>query len=174
MATVEVSTWAELKTALSDNSNDGNTIKLTADIDMNGVAPEGDNIVMSYDNAITLDGDNYTIKNLRTKLSSPVAIFGMAFGGTGRTFTIKNLKLQNLILSGASLIGANGGTAASTTILEDVRICGSRSGAAYMFSYYGGITMSKCTIDLPWKTTGADLTYTSLKPKQTEERHRCC
>ena len=35
-ATIEVSTWAELKTALQNNPE--NTIKLTADIDMNEVA----------------------------------------------------------------------------------------------------------------------------------------
>lgn len=157
------STWAEVKAALQS----GNNVTLTADIDMNEVNPLGDNIIMNYGSTCTLDGNGHTIKNLRTKVSSPVAIFGMAFGGTGRTFTIKNLDFQNLILAGASLIGANGGTAASTTVIENVRICGTRSGEAYMFSYNGGITMSRCSIDLPWKGSGDNLAYTSLKPKQT-------
>lgn len=165
MSTVEVSSWPELKAALQNNDNDGNTIKLIADIDMNGVAPTGDNIVMTYTNSMILDGDNHTIKNLRTKVSSPVTIFGMNLGSTGGAFTIKNLNFQNLISAGASLIGANGGYTAGTTVLEDVNICGTRSGAAYLFSYTGGITMTSCSIDLPWKGTGSTLTYTSLKPK---------
>lgn len=169
MATIEVSTWAELKTALQNNPE--NTIKLTADIDMNEVAPTGDSIAMSYGSSSILDGNGHTIKNLRTKISSPAPIFGTSFAGTGRSFTIKNLNFVNLILAGASLVGATASNMQppTTTVFENVGIVGSRSGAAYLFSYNGGITMNRCTIELPWKGSGSNLAYTSLVPKTLNE-----
>lgn len=169
MATVEVSTWPELKTALQSGSN-GKTVKLTSDIDMNEVAPTGDTISVTY-NANVIDGNGHAIKNLRTRVSNPVPIFDTQFSATDFTFTIKNINFVNLILAGASLVGKSTGSGytAATTIFENIGIVGSRSGAAYLFTYNSGITMNRCTIELPWKGSGSDLTYTSLIPKTISE-----
>ena len=165
MATVEVSTWAELKTALQED----NDAKLMADIDMNEVAPNGDYINLNHASSVTLDGNHHVIKNLRTPVSSPKHIFNCQFGGTGRTLIIKDLDFQNLILAGASLIGADSGMSApSTTQINGCRFVGSRSGVAYLLAYNTDVTLNRCFTYIPWQGAGqSDLSYTSLIPKST-------
>lgn len=166
MATVEVSTWAELKTALQAQNN----AKLMADIDMNEVAPNGDYIILSYGESITLDGNHHKIRNLRTTVNNPRPIFACQYGGTGRTLIIKDLDFQNLILAGASLVGANIGHSyvPSTTQINGCRFVGSRGGTAYLLTYNTGITVNNCYFDLPWVGNGqSNLAYTSLIPKNT-------
>jgi hypothetical protein len=85
MATIEVSTWAELAAAVRA-ANSGDTIKLIADIDCNDEIPEGVSSTINSPisiNTLTITGeyteDNVTkshvIKNLRTSSSIPVPIF---------------------------------------------------------------------------------------------------
>ena len=84
MAQINVSTWAELVTALSSvPTNQDTTILLTADIDMNDVAPEGTGIEIEssfwyytltinggYTDPDTGEQKNHVIKNVRTPIAS--------------------------------------------------------------------------------------------------------
>ena len=107
MATIEVSTWAELVNAITSASS-GDTIKLIADIDCNRTIPEGvtSTIVVGYGN-ITIDGGytegdvikRHEIRNLRTNINSPVTIFKFPMGGYNTvTHTVKNIDFVNSIL----------------------------------------------------------------------------
>lgn len=107
MATHEVSTWAELRSAISSAAS-GDTIKLIADIDCNNEIPEGVSSTITILNKnLTIDGgyveDNVTkrheIRNLRTSASSLVSIFKLQVSADGTyTNTIKNIDFVNLIL----------------------------------------------------------------------------
>ena len=107
MATHEVSTWAEVVSAISSAAS-GDTIKLIADIDCNNEIPEGVSSTITILNKnLTIDGgyveDSVTkrheIRNLRTSASLPVSIFKIqaSYDGT-YTNTIKNIDFINLIL----------------------------------------------------------------------------
>lgn len=76
MATVNVSTWAELRNAITGAAS-GDNIKLIADIDCNGEIPEGVSSKITIEKTITIDGSytendvikNHEIRNLRTQVS---------------------------------------------------------------------------------------------------------
>ena len=124
MATiVEVSTWAELRTALSTSTQDTKTIKITADIDCNDEIPTGVGSTITCYGSVsymtTVDGSytvgeetrNHVIRNLRTNVSNPVNIFNIQSNkesGSGRAcgITFKNIDFINLILMGGALIGS--------------------------------------------------------------------
>lgn len=107
MATIEVSTWAELVSAISSAAS-GDTIQLTADIDCNNEIPEGVSSTITILNKnLTIDGGyvengvtkRHEIRNLRTSASSPVSIFKIQVSYDGEyTNTIKNIDFINLIL----------------------------------------------------------------------------
>ncbi len=107
MATIEVSTWAQLRSAIT-SATSGDTIKLIANIDCNDEIPEGVSSTITILNKnLTIDGGyvedgvtkRHEIRNLRTSASSPVAIFKlqMSYDGT-YTNTIKNIDFINLVL----------------------------------------------------------------------------
>lgn len=116
MATREVSTWAELVTAIR-SAGAGDTIKLTSDIDCNREIPEGVTSTIkpptsSFANAtITITGEytennvtkRHVIKNLRTSISSPVPIFEFQGSDNTSTLNIKGIDFLNLVL-GAALV----------------------------------------------------------------------
>lgn len=169
MATHQVGTWAELKARLSSSSGlaENDIIELTADINMNEVAPTGDtvSIPIAGNMHITLDGKNHVIKNLRTPISSPTHIFNYGGGSFPLYFTIKDLDFQNLILAGASLFG---GEKYAELTLNNCRFVGSRSGAAYLVNYStsNNIILNSCYFNLPWSAPNeTNLAYTSLIPK---------
>lgn len=107
MATIVVSTWAQLRSAISSAAS-GDTIQLTADIDCNNEIPEGVSSTITILNKnLTIDGGyvengvtkRHEIRNLRTSGSSPVSIFKLQASSDGTyTNTIKNIDFINLIL----------------------------------------------------------------------------
>lgn len=133
MATIEVSTWAELASAIrSAASND--TIQLTADIDCNNEIPEGVSSTIQPTNSstrnITITGEytdggvtkRHEIKNLRTSTSSAVTIFKfIGVGNYSSTTTIKGIDFLNLILN-ASFIDISQDGISYTHILN-IRNC---------------------------------------------------
>lgn len=111
MATIEVSTWAELVSAISSAAN-GDTIQLTADIDCNNEIPEGVSSTIQPMKGgrrnITITGEytdggvtkRHEIKNLRTSTSSAVTIFKfIGESNYSTTTTIKGIDFLNLILN---------------------------------------------------------------------------
>lgn len=107
MATIEVSTWAELASVITSAAA-GDTIKLIADIDCNDEIPEGVSSTITILNKnLTIDGEyvedgvtkRHEIRNLRTSGSSPVSIFKLQASYEGTyTNTIRNIDFINLIL----------------------------------------------------------------------------
>ena len=107
MATYEVSTWAQLKSAINGAAS-GDTIKLIADIDCNDEIPEGvASTILLAMFKLTIDGGyvedgvtkRHEIRNLRTSASSPVSIFKIQASSDGTyTHNIKNIDFVNLIL----------------------------------------------------------------------------
>ena len=121
--TVEVSTWAQLVTALSTSVQDTKTIKIINDIDCNNEIPMGvSSTIYCYSsnaNRTTIDGSyvedgvtkNHVIRNLRTSATAPIDIFriesNMSSGSNrGCGITFKNIDFINLILMGGALVGS--------------------------------------------------------------------
>ena len=110
MATREVSTWAQLRSAITSAGSD-DTIKLIADIDCNNEIPEGVTSTIYQDSCdgFTIDGGyvengvqkRHIIRNLRTSVSSPVTIFrfGKRTDTNVKNTTIQNIDFINLILA---------------------------------------------------------------------------
>ena len=101
MATYEVSTWAQLRSAITSVAS-GDTIKLIADIDCNDEIPEGvaSTILLSVF-TLTIDGGyvedgvtkRHEIRNLRTSASSPASIFKIQASSDGTyTYNIKKYR----------------------------------------------------------------------------------
>lgn len=107
MATIEVSTWAQLRSAIGSAAS-GDTIKLIADINCNDEIPEGVSSTITILNKnLTIDGGyvendvtkRHEIRNLRTSGSSPVSIFKLQVSADSAfTNTIRNIDFVNLIL----------------------------------------------------------------------------
>lgn len=108
MATHEVSTWAELAAAIRTAAG-GDTIKLIADIDCNDEIPEGvSSTIVSYEvsGTRTITGEytengvtkRHVIRNLRTSITSPVAIIRMK-GYYNSTTNIQGIDFLNLLLA---------------------------------------------------------------------------
>ena len=123
MAQINVSTWAELVTALSSvPTNQDTTILLTADIDMNDVAPEGTGIEIEssfwyytltinggYTDPETGEQKNHVIKNLRTPIGSTANLFYFKFtnpyGSSNVIYTkFINLDFQNINLATGNFV----------------------------------------------------------------------
>jgi hypothetical protein len=109
MATYEVSTWAQLRSAIT-SAVAGDVIKLIADIDCNDIIPEGvaSTVVFPIGASVTIDGSyeedntikNHEIRNLRTSVNSPVSIFKISRPGSSAiTHTMKNIDFVNLVLN---------------------------------------------------------------------------
>lgn len=111
MATIEVSTWAELVNAIKTAGN-GDIVQLTTDIDCNREIPEGVTTTikrpssglvynLTITGAYTEDGvtKNHVIRNLRTNISSPVSIFYFMYNyGDAIYVNFRNIDFINLIL----------------------------------------------------------------------------
>lgn len=108
MATIEVSTWAELASAIRSAAS-GDTIKLIADIDCNNDYPTGISTITTSANRFTVDGSyiqngvtkNHEIRNLRTTVSAPSTIFMLYSNAGNENWTTKyfrNIDFVNLIL----------------------------------------------------------------------------
>lgn len=125
MAIVEVSTWAELASALRATYSEATTIKLTKGIDCNNEIPTGVSstvVIPRADYTLTIDGSyeengvikNYEIRNLRTVGSNPVAIFqlnGASSSDTYRRIYFRNIDFVNLILDAPLAEGYFGNSA---------------------------------------------------------------
>lgn len=178
MATIEVSTWAELVSAIgSSAAND--TIKLIDDVDCNDEMPEGVTTRISISKTITIDGSytednvvkNHIIRNLRTHVSSPVEIFYInskpSVGGITPIF--KNIDFLNLILGKPLFLQGN----PKNLTIRDCRFTGKRThnlmqntssnygGKIYIYSsyfnvpYYGTDSGEKVSLASNFDTSGS-------------------
>lgn len=117
MATITVTTWAELVTAYTSTVTNGDTIKLINDIDCNSEIPEGvaTSIAQKTDVNFIIDG-SYTeeengviitksrvIRNLRTNIISPVSIFAVNSGSSAYSITWQYIDFINLVLDNSLL-----------------------------------------------------------------------
>lgn len=170
MANVEVSTWAELLTAI-ENFVDGNTIKLTADIDLTEDYPTGvDKITLAAGKTFNIDGGytagstitNHTIKGLSNNLTTPDNLFEAAAATTG--FMLKNIDFYNLNLANGDFY-KNTDANAQRVEFTDCRFLGKRTGASFLVNS-PHILFQSCSFEVPWQGLGeTTLTWTSLAPK---------
>lgn len=187
--TVEVSTWAELVSAMTyPNLQNDVIVKLIADIDMNDTNPQGVSQYFDYQNwsqhTLVVDGGytdditgeqkRHVIKNLRTPTNSTGSIFNF-FNGSQyiydfvRYIQFKNLDFQNIILSSGAFIFLNTNLRTVYWLFDNCRFCGQRSDQYWLnpedLSKFN-ITINRCYFDLPWNGQGkTNLAYTSLIPK---------
>lgn len=91
MAEVNVSTWDEIVAVLTTGTED-TTINLTKDIDLNDEYPEGITRVAANQHNYTINGNGCAIRNALLPDNSSM---GMICGGTNRTITFVNIKLEN-------------------------------------------------------------------------------
>lgn len=136
MATREVSTWAELRSAITSAAS-GDTIKLIADIDCNDEIPEGVSSTISPPtniSTLTITGeyteDNVTkshvIRNLRTSMLSPVTIFKFTADNTKYIY-IRRIDFLNLILSAPLIEHYNSNNNSAFLYVLNCRITGKRT-----------------------------------------------
>ena len=171
MAVKEVSTWDGIVSSLR-NFGTGDIIRLTADIDLNNEYPLGVDsvnlIAGGYEgSSVTIDGNGHTIRNLRTKISSPGNIFYKSYGNQ-LTITFTDIDFVNIILAGASFIQIS--NSSDTVNFQNCRFVGSRSGTAYLANINENVTLNLtcCFINVPWQGAGqTNLSYTSLIPKSS-------
>lgn len=135
MATVEVSTWAELRSAIISAAN-GDTIKLIADIDCNDEIPEGVNSTIKPSrytiDTLTITGEytednvtkNHVIRNLR---NGSVPIFKFSVGSSGSYIYIRRIDFINLILSAPLLEHYNADNNSAHLYVMDCRFTGRRT-----------------------------------------------
>ena len=186
---VEVSTWAELVSAMTyPNLNDDAIIKLIADIDMNDTNPQGVSQAFDYQSwsnrtlvvdggytdSITGEQRRHVIKNLRTPTNGTGNILYFYNGSAYiyeyvRNIQFKNLDFQNVILSSGAFIGLSATLKTVYWYFDNCRFCGQR-GDQYWLNAEDlnkfNITINRCYFDLPWNGQGkTNLAYTSLIPK---------
>lgn len=158
MATIEVSSWSELVSAVTQTISEPTTVKITKDIDCNEEIPQGvtNTIVIPRANrsiALTIDGEyeeggatkRHKIINLRTNIGSPVPIFrlnGSYDQGWWRTIWFKNIDFLNLRLDAALTEGDQGyqdisGTIYSIGAFVNCRFVGKRTTNMFTKSSWG-------------------------------------
>lgn len=168
MATHEVSTWAEFVSAITSAAN-GDIVKLIADIDCNRVIPEGvaSSIIPNATQSLTIDGSyqegnvtkNHVIRNLRTSVSSPQAIFKWHFenSSTTKTFNIKNIDFINLILDAPLIAHYTNGSGTNQTVIRNCRFTGKRTDYLYSPTLnntgYQYIYFYSCYFNIPYYGT---------------------
>lgn len=187
MATYEVSTWAELVAKLSATTMEARTIKLTSDIDCNDEIPTGVGstitIYNSGDYPVVIDGSytendvvkNHVIRNLRTNVTSPVAIFNLnryssqSSGNRNASVTFKNIDFINLILDGAPLVGTVDSSVTSNNKLtfNKCSFVGRRN--RFLVNAYNAesasgnaLTFTSCFFNIPYKPSDTSNTYVPL------------
>lgn len=170
MATHNVSTWAELVSAIGSAAS-GDTIKLTKDIDCNDEIPEGvASTITRGSTSLTIDGSYVEeevtkyriIRNLRTSVTSPVAIFSV--GST--TVTFQYIDFINLVLDNYLITL---GTHTGRLNFNRCRFVGRRT--TYMIfrqnisdpAWTNYVTFTSCYLNIPYK--GTDQTYIPIVNK---------
>lgn len=165
MATIEVSTWAQFVSAITSAAA-GDVIKLIADIDCNGVIPEGvSSTIQTIDNTWFVINGEYTengvvkrheIRNLRTSASSPVTIFKFKSDYTGDSFTVKGIDFINLILDAPLAEFYNGSTYSTVANIriQNCRFTGKRTNNLMKVTKgsYGNskIHFERCYFNIPY------------------------
>lgn len=196
MATVEVSTWSQLVTALSTSVQESKTIKLMNDIDCNDEIPTGvGSTITCYGSPgymTTVDGSydedgvtkNHVIRNLRTNVSTPVNIFNIKNNGSsGNTrpcgITFKNIDFINLILMGGALIGVYDDSiiGGDRININKCRFVGRRNRFLFNGKAESGLTdddtifqMTSCFFNIPYFPTTTENTYVPLIGEWTGTR----
>ena len=128
------SSYSMRSTAIAD-SFAGKTIKLGANVDMNGLnwTPIG-----NWDNAFagTFDGQGYTISNL--KINDPEGD-GVGFFGITEKVTIKNVNFVNVDVYGYSEVATVAGYVSPGSTISNCHVSGKISIVAE-YAYAGGIS----------------------------------
>ena len=143
----------------------GQYVKLTADIDLFGIdwsVNIGDDCNATFDGYF--DGDNHTIKNLKSIETAQKAdgyvctgLFGAIYGDA----SIKNLTIENAKIDAGEFTGDNvavvvGFAYACTGSIENVTVCGdvkidapnvSSVGTILGYDYYGDVTITNCAVN---------------------------
>lgn len=190
MAIYNVSTWAQLVEALSTDTKEAKTIKLTADINCNREIPYGvESSITIYESGsypVVIDGSyveneetkNHAIINLGTHVTTPVDIFklkkttGASSGQMDLTF--KNVTFKNLLVMGAFFINRDN---SSHTIYQNklsftnCEFSGKRNYSLMKQSTYGGSTgnevnLTSCSFNIPYFPVTNENTYVPLFDKQ--------
>lgn len=102
MATYEVDNWADLKTKVASAAS-GDTVKLTADIDLNDGYASGITNADTINGSCTIDGDGHTIRNA-TYVGSG---FLLCAPSSDSYLTIRNVKLENVDIQTGALSFSN-------------------------------------------------------------------
>lgn len=141
MATIEVTTWAGLVDALTT----GDDVKLLNNIDCNNEIPYGVEQRINILNNATIDGNGHVIRNLRTNINNPVAIFYDLNRNSSITF--KSINFINLILDKELFQNSE---SSSTVYFNNCSFVGKRSTSA--FTFWGSAEFTSCFINLPGKS----------------------
>lgn len=163
MATIEVSTWAQLVATVRAAST-GDVIQLISDIDCNSEIPEGVSSTIQPSNSssrnITLTGEytdggvtkRHVIKNLRTSTSSAVTIFKfVGVGNYSSTTTIKGIDFLNLILSAPFIdISQDGISYTHILNIKNCRFTGKRTDYLVNLHSNSRLNMNNSFINIPY------------------------
>ena len=193
MATHEVSTWPQLRNALTIAYNEITTIKLIADIDCNDDIPTGAASTIIFgrsDYALTIDGSyqengvtkRHEIRNLRTDIASPVPIFqptGATYAYGGKTTTIKGIDFFNLILDAPLFQGGAGGDdLRNYCVFNNCRFTGKRTTAIFSartdYRCSWRFTLQGCYVNVPYYgMSQADCSIVQRYPKSGSTTPYC-
>lgn len=128
---ISICTADELKTLSKSADNWNENYKLTADIDLSGVelSPIG-NSEMPFSGIF--DGNGFKISNLKMTLdksSQNVGLFGVTSGAK-----LKNITLENIDITGGSIVGGLAGIAKDASKITDCYVSGKVTalGTAYI------------------------------------------
>lgn len=161
MATHEVSTWAQLVSAIT-SAGSGDTIKLIADIDCNDEIPEGVTSTISGTvSYFNLDGEytengvtkRHVIKNLK---NNSVTIFKIITDMYTDSMTIKGIDFINLVLSAPLLESYNNASGNNNSILiQNCRFTGKRTDhlikvSRERTSYKSTFNFQRCYCNIPY------------------------
>ena len=131
---VSASTYSARATTLQD-SLAGKVITLTSDIDLAGIAWTA---IGNWDNAFsgTFDGNGYTINNLY--INSPEGE-GVGLFGVAENANIKNLTINNVDVTGYSMVAAVVGSPYTGCLISNCHVTGEIDITAE-YAYAGGIS----------------------------------
>lgn len=160
MATREVSTWAQLVSAIT-SAVSGDTIKLIADIDCNNEIPEGVSSTISRTVAyFKLDGEytengvtkRHVIKNLK---NNSVTIFKIITEFNTDNMTIKGIDFINLMLSAPLLESYNASGNNNNILIQNCRFTGKRTDHLIKVSrestkYKSTFNFQRCYCNIPY------------------------
>lgn len=160
MATREVSTWAQLVSAIT-SAVSGDIIKLIADIDCNDEIPEGVSSTISRTVAyFKLDGEytengvtkRHVIKNLK---NNSVTIFKIKTELNTDNMTIKGIDFINLMLSAPLLESYNPISGNNSILIQNCRFTGKRTDHLIKVSrestiYKSTFNFKRCYCNIPY------------------------